>query len=344
MTAAEVDETPFPFPATDQTASPRRRPRNFLARAEHRTLFWWVMPPAIVAVVAVELFTRAPAESPSAPPRDEVDTRLAELTGPLPDDAVVIVRPDEPPQADEAVLAASPRSLAKVRDATFFRKADEDAWLESCLTLRGYDGRRLPPPRDVGFTEIFGQPASFRGRAVRMRGTLRRLERLPAPRNDYGIEEYWQGWLEPADGPASPVAVHFLEVPAGMPTGLSIRESVVVDGCFLKNMAYRAVDTVRVAPLLLARAPVQPPATPVASGVDWSHSLGAVGVVTMLGFVTMVAIGFLLAGRVRTPSPSAPGLDAVLAGVEPVSVGESLRRMAVEERARVHEPAEEPDA
>jgi len=64
----------------------------------------------------------------------------------------------------------------------------------------------------------------------------------------------------------------------------------------------------------------------------------------MLGFVTMVAIGFLLAGRVRTPSPSAPGLDAVLAGVEPVSVGESLRRMAVEERARVHEPAEEPDA
>jgi len=52
----------------------------------------------------------------------------------------------------------------------------------------------------------------------------------------------------------------------------------------------------------------------------------------------------VLAGRVRTPSPSAPGLDAVLAGVEPVSVGESLRRMAVEERARVHEPAEEPDA
>jgi len=344
VTAAGFQDAPFPIPATDPSPPRPRRPRNFLSRGEHRRLFWWFMPPAIAAVVAVELLGRAPVARLPAPVSGEVDTRLAEITGPVPDDAVVIVPPDEPPQADRSVLAASPRSLAKVRDATDFRQADEDAWLESCLTLQGYEGRSLPPPRDVGFTEIFGQPEAFRGRAVRMRGTLRRLERLEAPRNDYGIEHYWQGWLEPADGPASPVVVHFLELPADMPTGLSIRESVVVSGCFFKNMAYRAVDTVRVAPLLLARSPGRPPVAPTDSGGAWSHSLGAVGVVTMLGLVAMIAIGFLLAGRIRKPPPSADGLDAALAGVEPVSVGESLRRMAAEERTVVHEPSQEPGA
>ncbi|MFM8413654.1 MAG: hypothetical protein ACKOCX_02920 [Planctomycetota bacterium] len=319
----------------------RSRLRNFLSAAEHRKLFWRFMPPAVVALVTLDLLTRS-SGPPPAPREPQVDTRIEKVAGPPPEqDAVVILAPDEPPAVAEAELSASVTSLAKVRDATFFRQADEDAWLESLLTLRGYEGRSLVPPRDVGFTELFGQPASFRGRSVRMAGTLHRLERLRAPENNYGIDDYWQGWLEPAGGPASPVIVHFLEVPAGMPTGLSIHEPVVVSGCFLKNMAYKASDTVRVAPLLLARAPARRAvAVDDSGGGLWDLSLTAIGVVTMLAIVTSIAVGFFLVGRSRRKrAATAAGLDAALADVEPFSVAASLARVAADEVAEGDEPS-----
>jgi len=300
------------------------------------------MPPAVIAVVALELLTRS--DGPPPPPREpQVATLIAEVVGPPPvDDAVQILPLDEPALiADEQELSASPRSLALVRDATFFRAADHDAWLESMLTLQGYEGRRLPPPRDVGFSEIFGQPASFRGRSVRLRGTLHRLERLTPPPNDYGIKSYWQGWLEPAGGPASPVIVHFLELPEGMATGLEIHEPVVVSGCFFKSMAYKASDGVRLAPLLLARAPARPAVAAGDSAASlWDLSLTVIGVVTMLAIVATIAIGFLLVGRARRSEKPVAELDAALAGVKPFTVAEALGRVAVEEAARGDEASQ----
>jgi hypothetical protein len=336
VTAAGFPDVPFPTPAPDPCPAPRvRSPRNFLSAAENRKLFWRIMPPAIVALVALELLTRTDTPPP-APREPQVDTRIEAVTGPPPTgEAVQIIPPDEPLEVvDESQLSASRAALAKVRDATFFRQADEDAWLESLLALEGYDGRSLEPPRDVGFTEVFGQPKSFRGRSVRMRGMLRGLEKLSAPANDYGIDDYYQGWLEPAGGPASPVIVHFRELPVGMPLGLEIAEPVEVSGCFLKNMAYRARDTVRVAPLILAKMPVRPAARPAESGGGiWDLSLAAIGVVTMLAIVAMIAIGFLVSGRGRSPPPEAAGLDEALAGVEPFTVADSLRQVAAEEEA-----------
>lgn len=343
MTAAGIQDVSFPSPAPDPAQSGgRSAPRNFLSAAEHRKLFWRFMPPAVIAVVALDLLTRSGGPSP-APRERQVDTRIEKVAGPPPEqDAVVILTPDEPPVVvDEAELSASVTSLAKVRDATFFRQADEDAWLESLLILRGYGGRSLVPPQDVGFIELFGQPASYRGRSVRMAGTLHRLERLRAPVNNYGIDEYWQGWLEPAGGPASPVIVHFLEVPAGMPTGLEIHEPVVVSGCFLKNMAYKASDTVRVAPLLLARAPTRRGVVGDDSGGTlWDLSLAAIGVGTMLAIVASIAVGFFLVGRGRRKrAAGAVGLDTALAAVEPFTVAASLARVAADEAARGDEPS-----
>lgn len=337
MTAADVPG--LPMPADEPQSDSTRRPKNFLSNHDHRRLFWAFVPPAAIIVVALELLTRS--EPPRGPrPEPQIDTRLEVVAGPPPAaDEVVILPADEPPVAVIEELSASPASLGRVRDATFFRQADEDAWLESLLTLQGYEGRSLPPPQEVGFTEIFGQPKSFRGRSVRMRGTLRRVEKLRAPDNNYSIDEYWQGWLEPAGGPASPVIVHLVELPEGMATGLDIHEPVVIEGCFFKNMAYRAADGVRVAPLLLARSPSRPatPGMPTGGGW-WDLSLAVIGVVTMLGLVATIGIGFLAAGRGRRVAPHAEDLDAVLAGVEPMSIGESLRRVAAGEQAGNQEP------
>ena len=101
----------------------------------------------------------------------------------------------------------------------------------------------------------------------------------------------------------------------------------------------RAADGVRVAPLLLARSPARParPAPETTAGW-WDLSLAALGVVTMLGIVGMIAAGFFAAGRERRPPPPAGDLDAALAGIEPVSVGESLRRVAAAEEPGGREP------
>jgi hypothetical protein len=88
-----------------------------------------------------------------------------------------------------------------------------------------------------------------------MKGTLRRAERLPAPANDYGVDRYWQCWMEPAGGPASPVVIQCLTLPDGMPTGLAIGEPVEVTGYFFKNFAYNAADAIRVAPVIMTLEP-----------------------------------------------------------------------------------------
>lgn len=178
----------------------------------------------------------------------------------------------------------------------------------------------------VSFTELFGQPLSFRGRPVRVAGTLRRLERLDAPANDFDIREYWQGWLEPAGGPASPIVVHFLRIPDGMPTGLKIDESVTVSGYFFKRYAYKATDTIRRAPLVLA---IEPDWKPRPQSEPGGSSLGTVALVTMAGLVA-AALLTLSVGRRRPRVPAAgpTDLDAELAGEEIVSTSESLRRLA----------------
>jgi hypothetical protein len=337
MTAADFSGLQLPAVEAD-SPTVGRRPRNFLATQERRRLFWAVMPPALIVVVAVELLTRSNGP-PGPPPEPQIDTRLEAVAGPPPAAGEVTILPADEPfeMAAPEELAASRVALGRVRDAAFFSQSDHDAWLESFLTLQGYEGRRLAAAREVGFTEIFGQPKSFRGRPVRMRGTLRRVELLRAPANNYGIDEFWQGWLEPAGGPASPVIVHFLDLPEGMASGMDIREPVVIDGCFFKNMAYRAADDVRVAPLLLTRSPARPPASGVAAGGGWwDLSLGLIGVATMLSIVAAIAIGFFLVGRGRKPDsrPAAEDLDEALTGVAPVSLSESLRRVAAAEVAR----------
>jgi hypothetical protein len=336
-----------PEPPTDGLP---RRPRNYLARGERRRLFWLVMPVAAAVFLGLGIVERTWFARPGGGDR-QVDTRLEAVTGPRPSgDEIVMERDAEPLVAEHAAeLGASLASLSRVRDATFFREADNDAWFQIWNTLRetGVDALRRGHPRDVGFRELFGQPRSFRGRLVRMRGTFHRLERLTAPANDYSIEAYWQGWLEPADGPASPVVVQCLALPEGMPTGMDIAEPVEIVGYFFKNYAYNAADTIRVAPVIMAQEPIWRPIPKPEPGI----LAGSEGVTIVL-FATLAAVlaatvfGAVVARRPRPGHvPPVAGLDAALADAEPFSVDESLRRLAAAtESRRVEKGTQEPQS
>ena len=310
------------------------RPRNYLSATEHRRLFWRFMPPAIVLFLALSWLERAWLRPPAPPAPAQVDTRLASAhVERTVDGAVVIEAEPEPFVADADELGASASSLADVRDDTVFRPGDEEAWFQIWMTLRSSDTRALERSnaRAVSFIELFGQPRSFRGRLVRFKGTVHRLQKVAAPANDYDITGYWQAWVEPDDGPASPIVVYFLHLPEGMPHGMRIREPVEVVGYFFKRWAYEATDAVRTAPLVMALEPAwKPLAAPPAGGTV----VGGYALVTMAGLVVATLLAIRLAGgrALQRDRPPPENIGESLAGVELFSPAEALERLAESER------------
>jgi hypothetical protein len=309
----------------------RRQPRvrNYLARSEERRIFWRVMPPALVIMLVAGWIERVWFAPPRLPTRPQVDTRLPELPAdPLVADAVVIEGAPVPLPAEAGELGASPHALSAVRDDTMFRSTEEEAWFQIWATLRSSDSRTLARSgaREVGFAELHGQPRSFRGKLVRLRGTLHRLEHVTAPPNQYDVRDYWQGWLEPDGGPASPIVVYFLRLPEGMPHGLKIDEPVGVVGYFFKRWAYAATDAVRTAPVVLAIEPAWKPraAPPRSTGL-----VGTIALLTMSGVVLLTMFWLWLSARNAGRRTAAPptDLESALANVELVDPKESLRRL-----------------
>ena len=222
------------------------------------------MPPAIVFILIAAWVERAWFQLPPEPPAPQIDTRLVNpLINESEPDVVLMKQDSEPVEVGSDVsLAASPMALSQVQDDTVFRSSDRMAWFEIWETLQKNGAPTSGKAQRVSFSQVYGQPKSFRGRPVRIDGTLRRLEYVEAPANELGIDGYWQGWLEPADGPASPVVVYFLEIPPNIPQGLAIFEPIGVRGFFFKRWAYSAQDTVRLAPLIMAAAPDWSPPPP----------------------------------------------------------------------------------
>jgi len=326
---------PADVPASTGAGRARRPPRNYLAGPERRRLFWRFMPPAIVLFLALGWIERTWLRPPAAPPPPQVDTRLPDATVERTvDDAVVIEAEPEPFVAEAIEVGASASSLAQVRDDTVFRSGDEEAWFQIWMTLRSGDveALRRSNARSVSFIELFGQPRSFRGRLVRFKGTVHRLQKVSAPPNDYDITGYWQAWVEPDGGPASPIVVYFLRLPEGMPHGMRVREPVEVVGYFFKRWAYEAKDTIRRAPLVMALEPVWTPLPPPPAG---GTTIGGYALLAMAGFVaaTLLAIRLASRGALHRPTAEPDNLTAALADVETVSPGEALARLAAAERA-----------
>ncbi|NBT12461.1 MAG: hypothetical protein EBS56_02560 [Planctomycetia bacterium] len=322
----------------------RPAPRNYLAGAERRRLFWRFMPPALLVFLALGWIERAWLRPPPVADVRQVDTRLkdAHLERTV-TDAVVIEAEPEPFVAEAEEVGASASSLAEVRDDTVFRPDDEDAWFQIWMTLRSGDAASLrrSDARRVSFIELFGQPKSFRGRLVRFSGTVHRLQRVEAPPNGYDINAYWQAWVEPDDGPASPIVVYFLRLPAGMPTGMQVREPVEVVGYFFKRWAYEAKDTIRTAPLVMA---LEPDWRPLKQPPPGGTGLGGYALAAMAGLVVATLLAMRLAARGPLPKPEPPpeNLSATLADDDIVSPAEALGRMAAEAKvARAPPPVPE---
>ena len=280
------------------------------------------------------------ATRPAGPPQINTVLKSAAVERTV-DGAVVIEADPEPFVAEADEVAASVSSLEKVRDDTVFRPGDDEAWFQIWMTLRSGDlgALRRADARRVSFPELYGQPRSFRGRLVQFSGTLHRLQKVQAPANQYDIDGYWQAWIEPDDGPASPIVVYFLRLPAGLPEGMKLAEPVEVIGYFFKRWAYQASDTIRTAPLVMALEPIwKPHKAPVPGGTSaGSYALLMMGALVAL---TLLGIRFASTGAPRRLPPPPDDLATALANVELFSPEEALRKIAAEQAAMEHTAAE----
>ncbi|MBN2579327.1 MAG: hypothetical protein JXB10_10080 [Pirellulales bacterium] len=163
--------------------------------------------------------------------------------------------------------------LTEVRDDTPTRRAERDAWFELwdvLLRLSPDDLRKFSVGR-VSYVQLMGQSNLYRGKLVRLQGTIRRIERIAAPDNAVGIKHYYEAWLSPRDNPSSPILVYVLNLPKKFPAGKDLAEDVALVGFFFKRYVYLAgdpaakTDALRTAPVVLAKElQWKPPPPPVA--------------------------------------------------------------------------------
>jgi hypothetical protein len=150
--------------------------------------------------------------------------------------------------------------------------------------------RRLPIEEFPVFVDLYntvGKPEVYLGKPVSLRGHVRRVLKMPAGENAYGIEELYEVWLFTSDGQQHPVVLVTTSIPAGLLEEVgrlkAANRPVVVNGVsgsgyFFKMYGYPAGDAYRFAPLVLAgRLEWSPPPT---GGLDWTlPAVLAVGLV-----------------------------------------------------------------
>jgi len=323
----------------------RRQPKTAAAGAtgEWSRMIWMILVPGLAIVLLAYLVDphksgtlgRIAEVAGFSTDQNKVDTRLS-----VPADSSGGASFTVPPLSEEPESPAPvPQKtyfrgvkaayLASIRDDEPFRASEADAWfnlLDVLEKARPADLKQASR-RPVAFAQLFRQSAEYRGEVVTVRGRMVRAFRLYAPKNEYGFTQYYQTWIQPADNLANPMVIYVLHLPEGFPTGMHISEEVEITGFFFKRWAYRASDTIRSAPVVLAKE------------VRWYKASEAVAPRPPTRFDLLLAIGgglalvflagFYLYRRTQAgDSGTAPFRVGKKAEESPAEVAESLKRLA----------------
>jgi hypothetical protein len=313
-----------------------RTPRNYFSRRERRRLLLWLGGIGL-AVIACNLVAgaRHMERMPLASEPAQVDTRFQGSPADKNQPGVVSIERQKAPAAENEDIPTHVKAdlLAEVRDDTpWIRSAEVDAWLNLWSALKHANPRELARASlgDVGFVDLFQQPQAYRGKLVHFRGVARQATYVDAAENAAGIKGYHRLVLQPFSGPAEPVFLYVLDLPADFPTGDRIHEDVHADAFLFKRMVYpaRKEGDLRRAPVLMAKnIDWRPAATDEASqAIAGAGRLVVGGVVA--GVVLLIFVGLWSTHtRVRAYNPRPADLSKLdLHDVKTVS--ESLDELA----------------
>lgn len=102
------------------------------------------------------------------------------------------------------------------------------------------------------FVDLFQNPELYEGQAVTLSGYAREIRTYPAGENSEGIERLYEAWVYTDDSQSNPAIVIAASASPDLPIGDDLQVPVRATGYFLKIYGYRAKDTTRVAPMILA--------------------------------------------------------------------------------------------
>lgn len=103
------------------------------------------------------------------------------------------------------------------------------------------------------FVDLFQHPEEYTGELLFFRGYARKMIKHPLDPEDPDAPQTYEAWIYSPDSQHNPIVIVCAEIPENMPQGGNIVETVEVAGYFFKVMGYHAQDTLRAAPLLLAK-------------------------------------------------------------------------------------------
>ncbi|MEO1497243.1 MAG: hypothetical protein AAFV43_08850 [Planctomycetota bacterium] len=135
--------------------------------------------------------------------------------------------------------------LATIDDNAPFSDDEQAAWFACFQACE--DDESEPAASDVTLSQLRAQPDVYRGRWVRVRGTVRRVEPVTPSTNDLGIDSLFRVVVQPRGGGAWPIMIYTrAKPPATTPF------EAQATGLFFKNVSYRFADGVGVAPVVVA--------------------------------------------------------------------------------------------
>jgi len=214
-------------------------------------------------------------------------------------------------------LAQKYALLDALDDAASNRVIDGSVWRSEDFDFfyRTLDAARELPQAGfatVGALPLLQQPDVYLNQTVTIHGSLALAENIKAPQNPYGIGNYWQLWIKPAEGADRPIVACVPDVPrivadqaGNAETSIADGPPLTVVGTFLKRLAYRSGAGADLAPVVVGRITYAPFAegekttestnetTPVPQGKFWlfvsSSCIAGIGLAVLLMWRTSVS-------------------------------------------------------
>lgn len=233
----------------------------------------------------------------------------------------------EPAPADLGPPLLDADALATIKDNTVFREAEADAWFAILAALRDgeHDAALAQAPGPMAYAQLTGQPRTYRGRAVRIAGRLKRVEATTPGPNDAGFEVLYRCLVQGAGGEVWPTTLYTPTAPEGVALGETVDLPVAAAGVFFKNWSYRWQNGLGISPVVLT-ASIDVTRLPVAAEAE--DGTNRVSPWMIVG-LSVLAAGVLLIGiRVasRTGAPAAVEASADTLDFSTLSASESDAR------------------
>ena len=200
-----------------------------------------------------------------------------------------------PNDLDEDEVASIQEQFELVTDKEKLKSREMDAYwhLMDWSRTQSFSDLEKRSIKNIAFTQLWEQPEYYRGKLIRLRLHVLRVQEFPGPKDQPSVKIVYEAWGGTTESRTLLYCVVFPDLPDGLPVETDVRAEIVFVGYFLKLMSYQAYDqktgvplmATRAAPLLIGRTKfISTPTPPPPPKSDpWIVPLAIGGAILLIG-------------------------------------------------------------